>query len=606
MFKRMLALLALVAFAACAQIIPTFTISTVAGDGTAGFSGDGGPATAATFRGPFGVVLDAAGNIYVADFNNERVRKIATDGTISTIAGTGVQGFGGDGGPAVNAMLSRPSRISIDSHGNLFLTDPGNSRVRKISPNGIITTVAGNGNAAESGDGGLATNAALNYPESAVADAAGNLYISDGDGNVVRKVDTNGIISTVVGTGNAGHGGDGGAASKATLNNPSGLALDGNGNLFIADSNNNRIRKVTNGIITTIAGNGTAGFSGDGGQATSAALDSPSGPILDSAGNLYFADASNNRVRVILTNGTIETVAGSGPAAYGGDGGPAVDAELHLPLEVATSPSGSLYIADGFNQRVRLLTPGSGTPSISSGGVLSAGAFGGFTSVSPGSWIEIYGSSLAKDTRGWGSADFTGNNAPTNLDGTSVSVGGKSAFIDYISPGQVNALLSSDTPTGSQQLTLTTGIGTSAAYDITVNALEPGLLAPASFVIGGIAYAAAVFQDGNFALPEGAVGASRPAKPGDLITLYGIGFGPVTPAVGDGEITQQLNSLASSFQMSLGGSPLSPSYDGLAPQAVGLYQFNITVPNLPAGNTLLTFTLAGAPGTQTLYIPVSN
>jgi len=248
-----------------------------------------------------------------------------------------------------------------------------------------------------------------------------------------------------------------------------------------------------------------------------------------------------------------------------------------------------------------------GAPSLNT--VISAGAFGGFTSVAPGSWIEIYGSGLASDARSWGSADFSGNNAPTSLDGTKVTIGGKSAFIDYISPSQVNALVTSDTPTGAQQLTVTNSIGTSSTYNVTVNALEPGFLAPASFNIGGTQYAAALFTDGViYVLPVGAIPgvASRPAKPGDTIILYGVGFGPVTPAIPAGQIVQQANSLASAFQMAIGGVPVTPQYAGLAPNFVGLYQFNIVVPNVPTGTAPLTFTLGGTPGTQTLNLAIGN
>ena len=243
------------------------------------------------------------------------------------------------------------------------------------------------------------------------------------------------------------------------------------------------------------------------------------------------------------------------------------------------------------------------------GTVISAGAFGAFTAVSPGSWIEIYGSNLAGDSRSWANSDFTGTDAPTSLDGTKVTIGGKSAFIDYISPGQVNALVASDTPTGAQQLTVTNSVGTSTAYSVTVNALEPGFLAPASFTIGGTQYVVALFTDGvTYVLPTGAIPGvtSRPAKPGDTIVLYGVGFGPVTPAIPAGQIVQQANSLASAFQMAIGGIPVTPQYAGLAPNFVGLYQFNVVVPNVAPGTAALTFTLGGASGTQTLNLAIGN
>jgi uncharacterized protein (TIGR03437 family) len=240
--------------------------------------------------------------------------------------------------------------------------------------------------------------------------------------------------------------------------------------------------------------------------------------------------------------------------------------------------------------------------------VVGASAFGKSTSIAPGSWIEIYGSNLASNTRPWATTDFSGVNAPTSLDGTSVSIGGQQAFIAFISPGQVNAQVPSNVGTGVQQVALKSGGGTSASLSIMVNALEPGLLAPASFNIGGIQYAVALFPDGTYVLPEGAISGvnSRPAQPGDEIVLYGVGFGPVTPAIPAGQIVQQSNTI-SNFQMSIGGTPAKADYSGLAPNYVGLYQFNIVVPAVAASNaTSLSFTLGGATGTQTLYIAIGN
>jgi uncharacterized protein (TIGR03437 family) len=240
--------------------------------------------------------------------------------------------------------------------------------------------------------------------------------------------------------------------------------------------------------------------------------------------------------------------------------------------------------------------------------VISASGFGGFSSVSPGSWIEIYGGNLAGNTRSWAASDFSGNSAPTSLDGTKVTIGGKAAFIDYISPGQVNALISSDTPTGAQQVTVTGPSGTSAAYSITINPAQPGLLAPVNFKIGNAQYAVATFTDGAFALPAGAIpgAASRPAKPGDVVTLYGVGFGPVTPSVSAGQLVQQLNTLAMPLVVSIGGIPATLDYDGLAPSYTGLYQINVTIPSAPSGDAALTFTLGGTEGTQALYLPIAK
>jgi uncharacterized protein (TIGR03437 family) len=249
-------------------------------------------------------------------------------------------------------------------------------------------------------------------------------------------------------------------------------------------------------------------------------------------------------------------------------------------------------------------------PSIKSGGVVSAGAFGGFASISPGTWIEIYGSNLAADARSWAGSDFSGANAPTSLDGTTVTIGGQKAFIDYISPGQVNAQVPSNAGTGPESIVVSTAFGSSAPYSITVNLVEPGLLAPSSFIIGGQQQVAALFADGaTYVLPTGAIAGvpSRPAKPGDSITLYGIGFGQVTPTIPAGQVVGQANSLALPLQITMGGAQANASYDGLAPGAVGLYQFNVTVPQISGGNAVpLTFSVGGVSGTQTLYIAIQS
>jgi uncharacterized protein (TIGR03437 family) len=252
----------------------------------------------------------------------------------------------------------------------------------------------------------------------------------------------------------------------------------------------------------------------------------------------------------------------------------------------------------------------SSLPAIAAGGVVSASQFGDFAPIAPGTWIEIYGSNLAADTYTWTSADFQGVNAPTSLDQTSVTIGGKPAFVGYISPGQVNVQVPSGLLAGQQPLTVTTPSGSSVPYMVNVNATQPGLFAPRSFSVGGKQYVMAIFPDwATFALPSGAVSglASRPAKPGDTITMWGIGFGPVIPDIPAGQIVQQNNTLAGALQIFIGGVPAQVQYSGLAPQAVGLYQFNVVVPNVTGSDTVpLTFTLGGVSGAQTLYVAVQN
>ena len=330
-------------------------ISTVAGDGTSGFSGDGGAATEARLFSPFGVALDGSGNLYIADAANHRIRRVSSTGTITTVAGDGSESYGGDGGAATSAQLSTPSDVVLDGSGNLYIVDQNNHRIRKVSSTGTITTVAGTGAAGYSEDGGAATEAQLNSPAGLAVDGSGNLYIADLDNHRIRKVDSAGIISTIVGDGLQGD--SAAAAAQLRLRDPYGVTLDGLNNLYIADMSNHRIIKVSStGTISTVAGDGTEGFSGDGGAATAAQLNAPTGVTLDNAGSLYIADWGNNRIRRVDSAGVISTVAGDGTQGFSGDGASAAAARLNAPIGVTSDGSGNLYIADTNNHRIRKIT----------------------------------------------------------------------------------------------------------------------------------------------------------------------------------------------------------------------------------------------------------
>jgi sugar lactone lactonase YvrE len=334
--------------------LPTGIITTVAGNGIQGYSGDNGAATSEELSNPFGAAIDNNGNLFIADQGNNRIRKVATNGIITTVAGNGVRGYSGDNGAATNAELNQPTGVAIDNNGNLFIADEYNYRIRKVATNGIITTVAGNGIQGYSGDNGAATNAELSNPSGVATDNNGNLFIADQGNSRIRKVATNGILTTVAGNGTRGFSGDNGATTSAELSYPTGVAIDNNGNLFIADEGNNRIRMVaTNGIITTVAGNGVYGYSSDNAAATSAELRYPTGVAIDNNGNLFIADYMNQRIRKVATNGIITTVAGNGTNGYSGDNGAATSAELNHPTGVAIDNNGNLFIADYFNQRIR-------------------------------------------------------------------------------------------------------------------------------------------------------------------------------------------------------------------------------------------------------------
>ena len=330
---------------------PPGVMSTVAGNGTLGNSGDGGAATSAEIGYPDGVTVDGASNLYIADSGSSVIRKVDHLGTITTIAGGG---SGGDGGPATSARLISPESLAVDGAGNLFIADTVNYRIRMVDATGTITTVAGNGHAGFSGDGGLATNAQLALPGGVAVDGAGNLYIGDTNNHRVRKVDLSGTITTLAGNDSAGGSGDGGPATSAELYYPQSVAVDGKGNIYIGDTGTYRVRKIDpSGIITTVAGNGTSGFSGDGGPAVSASLGSPDGVAVDGVGNIFIADYVDNRIRKVDLSGTITTVAGDTNQGSGGDGGPATSAELHNPYNVAVDGAGNLYIADYNNNRIR-------------------------------------------------------------------------------------------------------------------------------------------------------------------------------------------------------------------------------------------------------------
>jgi uncharacterized protein (TIGR03437 family) len=602
-------LLNLALFAAlCAAQAPSYTISNFAGTGASGFTGDGSAATSAQLNTPFAVAVSGS-NVYIADQVNNRIR-LVSNGSISTFAGSGTSGNSGDGSTATKANMAAPTGVATDSSGNVYFSDTLSASVRKVSGGNVNNFAGTPGTVGFIGDGAAATAAAINYPSGLAIDSSNNVYICDTFNNRIRKVTSDGNINTIAGDGDQGFVGDEGPATAAAFYNPEGIAVDAQGNIYIADGTNNRIRKITtDGIIHSIAGSSTTGgFAGDGGPATKALLNHPRGVAVDGAGNVYFADSFNNRIRMITPGGIIYTIAGTGAAGYAGDGGPAILAQLKFPTGVTVSGA-NLYVVDSDNHAVRLLTPSPTSPNISPGGVIGATAYGGSAIIAPGSWIEIYGSNLSTTTRPWNTGDFNGFNAPTSLDGVSVTIGGQPAFVAYVSPNQVNVQVPSTVGAGPQQIVITNSTGSSGGYGVTVNPTQPGLLAPAQFVIGGKQYVAAYFADGTSVLPPNSVSGvtSRQAKPGETIVLYGVGLGPVTPVTKAGTITHLLNSVQTPVQILFGQTAGTVTYQGLAPGYVGLYQINVVVPSVGSNDASpISISQGGVTSKQTLFTAIKN
>ncbi|MHA4846074.1 NHL domain-containing protein [Flavitalea antarctica] len=340
-----------------AQIIDHF-----AGSTKPGWTGDGGPASSAEIFYPFNMESDAAGNLYFSEVGNHIIRKVDSRGIISTVVGTSQNaGFAGDGGPATSAKLNNPTGIAVDKNGIIYIADWLNHRIRKTDAAGRITTIAGTGVIGYSGDGGPAINAKLNLDGAVdlALDSRGNLYITQPALFVVRKIDPAGIITTVIGNGTKGYSGDNGNALNAQLSLPNGIAIDKNDNIYVADAGSNTVRKITPaGIITTFAGGAGTGYAGDGGPATSAKfqIGSPTGVATDGCGNLYIADYSNHVIRKIDAAGIITTVAGNNVGNVTGNGGPATAASIWFPANVAVDPANNFYIPDAFNNTIRKVT----------------------------------------------------------------------------------------------------------------------------------------------------------------------------------------------------------------------------------------------------------
>lgn len=566
------------AFCAAAQ---QYTIGTIGGDGTSGYLD--GAALGSEFATPAAVAVDAKGNVYVADSVNHRVRMIS-NGIISTVAGDGTQGYTGDKGLATAAELNFPGGVVVDKAGNLYISDTGNEVIRKVDTAGIITTYAGD-NALGEGygqDNVAATSAQLDRPLGLAVDSAGNLYIADSHADqnatttqgLVRKVNAStGIITTVVGLG----------TTAGLMICPEAVAVDAAGDVYISDIELHTVLKFSNGALKlNFAGDGYAGFSGDGGPAAAAMLGDPVGVALDTAGNLYIADSTNMRIRRVTPDGIISTIAGVTNYGYSGDGGPALQAQLLSPRGVAVDSSGNVYIADTGNDAIRQLTPAN--PVLS--GVTNAASFQ--QQISPGALASVFGTGLSNAVYKT-AAPFPASLGAAGLggEGVGVTVNGQSAPVFYVSPTQINFQVPWETAVGAAaKVVVSVAGGASNAVSVPVVAAGPGLFYSES------SGAAIVQNYPSYSLN----GPGNPAAPGSYIIAYLTGSGPVSPAADDGMPTPanpHVNATAS-VSATIGGAPAVVSFAGLAPGFVGLVQANIVVPpGLAAGTYPLIVSIGG-------------
>lgn len=635
------------------EVTPDGTIATVGGNGIPGMPTNGIPLADEQLFYIYSMATDSKGVLYFATF--DQVYKVGSSGTVTVVAGSGNYGNTGDGGPATSATFEDITGIAVDPSFNVYVADSVANRVRMISAaTGTISAFAGTGTTGSTGDGGLATSALLNLYLYAplAADQKGNVYIGDGYNYKVRMVNPAGIISTVVGNGTFGRP-NGVSATSTGFSAPASMSVDSAGNLYIASNDYGDIYEVAGGIITRIEGSTGTSSLADGTPALSAYFFS-SGIKIDASGDIFAADLANNTIRELILNSPTGFSISGGNNQAGQLGQPLAQAlKVSVPGRAGlgvqavtvnfaiTSGSGTLSAASTQTDAtgsagvaltlgttpgpvvVTATAVGTGLPPVQFTETAapvgctalppvvtstnSAGDFGGGSTFASGSWLEIHGSNLAIDTRTWGTADFQGSNAPTALDGSSALINGIAGFMYYISPTQVNVQAPADATLGSVPITVSNCAGTSVAVMMQKAAVAPGLLAPADFNVGGKQYLVALFPNGNYVGNPGLVSGVNfvPAAPGNSITAYGAGFGNVNPSISPGVVVGESNSIPN-LTIAFGTTPATVTYAGLAPGAVGLYQFNFVVPNIANGDYAINFELNGSPVQQVVYLTVQQ
>jgi len=537
------------------------------------------------------------------------VRRITPAGVVNAFAGTGAASFSGDSGPATAAALNLTggAPLAVDHNGNLFIGDGGNNRVRRVDLSGIIATYAGNGAAGISTDGAQAASSPLYAAAGLATDSTGNLYIAPRFGGVWWRVNAAGVIQFV-----SGGGSDpvtDGATAKSTYGfAAAGIHADSNGDLYVTDQIGNTVWKLvlnSPAALVIVSGNNQTGASG-------ADLPQPLRVLVNGRAGVPVAGST---VSFVVTSGAATLSAASsqtdesGAAAVtvklGAAGEPGEPGPVVITAITATIAGSALSVQFNLTSTGGSGTCTLGTPAIASIGSLTD--FGSLATFNSGSWLEIKGTNLATGARLWEGKDFQGTNAPTSLDGTSVTIDGKPAFVYYISGTQVNVQAPADAAIGPVPVAVTNCAGTSASVAAQKAALAAGILAPASFNVAGKQYAVAQFADlvfvGNPNLIAGA--AFRPAKPGDSIVVYGIGFGEVTPPSAPGVIVAEQNRI-DGLTIAFGNTPATFTYGGLSPGVVGLFQFNVVVPDVPDGDSQIHFGVRGTAISQTLYLTVKR